>query len=441
MSDLGAHDGTCDRRGTIFATAWPAISRNDVDSLRRRKVAVRAGHLAMAFMVMAAVGSALLTSPGDYSAIEIATLSSASLIYVLWNAAGTRGVVTLMLWDKGMPPPVNARVPRCGALVYFTVQLALAGLIYGIADRGRVPNLVWLSLLPPVAYSVFLLEWRGIAVVSLLTMGMLVASFCRWHEVTFAAYAALAFSFAILFTIIFTMLAVQSETARNEVQRLAGELSEANRRLREYAVQAEELSATRERIRIAREIHDSLGHYLTVVNVQLEAARALWSGDPVRAHESLAKAQSLAQEGLQDIRRSVAALRTAPLDNKSLTEALRALAATDGQTSPAATFQFNGEPRELPSPVALSLYRAAQEGLTNARKHAQASHVRVVLDFRAESAVSVTISDDGLGAGNESHTAGFGLLGLRERAQLLGGTVRIQTAPGVGFTLTFEVPG
>jgi signal transduction histidine kinase len=361
--------------------------------------------------------------------------------YVLWNAVGTRGVVTLVLWDKGVPPPIAARVPRCGVLVYFSVQVALAGLIYWIGDRGRVPNLVWLSLLPPVAYAVFLMEWRGIALVSVLVMGILVASFCRWHNLMFAAYAGLGFSFAILFTIVFTMLAVQSEKARNEVQRLAGDLSEANRRLREYAVQAEELSANRERIRLAREIHDSLGHYLTVVNVQLEAAQALWSNNPARAKDSLAKAQTLAQEGLHDIRRSVASLRSSPLDNKSLTEALRALLAADSQTVPAPEFQVNGESRDLASPVALSLYRATQEGLTNARKHARASRVSVLLDFRSPSTVAVTVSDDGRGAAGVESSGGFGLLGLRERAQLLGGEVRVETAPGAGFKLTFEVPG
>ena len=438
---LNPQDAAGDRRGSILATAWPVISREDAASLRRRKVAVRAGHLAMAFMVLAAVGSALLAAPGDYSALEIAVLGVGSLGYVLWNAVGTRGVVTLLLWDKGVPPAISTRVPRCGALVYFSVQAALAGVIYWIGDRGRVPNLVWLSLLPPVAYAVFLLEWRGIALVSVLVMGILVASFCRWHNLMFAAYAALAFSFAILFTIVFTMLAVQSEKARNEVQRLAGDLSEANRRLREYAVQAEELSANRERIRLAREIHDSLGHYLTVVNVQLEAAQALWSNNPARAKDSLAKAQTLAQEGLHDIRRSVASLRSSPLDNKSLTEALRALLAADNQTVPAPEFQVNGESRDLASPVALSLYRATQEGLTNARKHARASRVSVLLDFRSPSTVAVTVSDDGRGAAGVGSSGGFGLLGLRERAQLLGGEVRVETAPGAGFKLTFEVPG
>ena len=438
---LNPQDAAGDRRGSILATAWPVISREDAASLRRRKVAVRAGHLAMAFMVLAAVGSALLAAPGDYSALEIAVLGVGSLGYVLWNAVGTRGVVTLLLWDKGVPPAISTRVPRCGALVYFSVQVALAGVIYWIGDRGRVPNLVWLSLLPPVAYAVFLLEWRGIALVSVLVMGILVASFCRWHNLMFAAYAGLGFSFAILFTIVFTMLAVQSEKARNEVQRLAGDLSEANRRLREYVVQAEELSANRERIRLAREIHDSLGHYLTVVNVQLEAAQALWSNNPARAKDSLAKAQTLAQEGLHDIRRSVASLRSSPLDNKSLTEALRALLAADSQTVPAPEFQVNGESRDLASPVALSLYRATQEGLTNARKHARASRVSVLLDFRSPSTVAVAVSDDGRGAAGVGSSGGFGLLGLRERAQLLGGEVRVETAPGAGFKLTFEVPG
>lgn len=426
--------------GRWFATAWPPILTGDSESLRRRKFAVRAGHLAMALMIVVAVGTTLFVEPEKLQAGRIYGLGLVSLLYVLWNLIGTHGIVTLVLWESGTPPSSEKRGPRFGGGRYFVVQMALAGLVYVIADQGHIPNLVWLVLLPPVAYAVFFLEWRGITGISLLTMSVLVLNAFRWHGWKFAAFAAVAFSFAVLFTLVFTLLAVHSEKARHEVQRLAGELTEANRQLRDYAVRVEELAATRERNRIAREIHDSLGHYLTVVNVQIEAARTMESVDPARARAALAKAQTLTQEGLQDIRRSLAALRSSPLDNKSLVEGLRELVASSCGAGTRAEFQLLGELRSLSSPAELSLYRAVQEGLTNVRKHARAEMARVILDFRVTKRVSVSVGDNGGGMAAGAESGGYGLLGLRERAQLLGGLLRVETAPRQGFTITLELP-
>jgi len=425
----------------VFATAWPAIAPNDSDSLRRRKFAVRAGHLATIIMILLTVGSAIAADLANFSTARLTLLGMASVGYVFWNLIGTKGIVALVFWEEATPPPVEARVPRCGALTYFTVQIALAGLVYLTADQGHVPNLIWLVLLPPVAYAVFLLEWRGVTFVSLFMIAFLAASASRWQGLTYTVFAAVAFSFAVLFTIVFSLLAVHSEKSRHDVQRLATELEAVNRRLREYAVQAEELAVTRERNRIAREVHDSLGHYLTVVNVQLEAARTLESSDPARARAAIAKAQAFTQEGLQDIRRSLASLRASPLDNKSLTEALQELVSTGNGAGLPAVYELQGTPRPLASPAELSLYRAVQEGLTNARKHAQAGQVRVILNFQSADKTSVSVQDNGLGADLEKAGGGFGLLGLRERAHLLGGTVQIESRPNAGFTLKLEVPG
>lgn len=440
MADTFRDETPVERGQPFWRTAWPEFSPADSESLRRRKFAVRAGHLAMMFMLFVAAGGAPLLASSDYTPLQLATLGVACVSYVLWNVVGTRGIVTLVFWERIEPPSLKMRQPKCGAPVFFAIQIGLAALIYLISDRGRIPNLVWLALLPPVAYAVFILEWRGIAAVSLLMLAVLVFSFRHWHDWIYAAYAGTAFSFAILFTVVFSMLAVQSEKARSEVQRLAAELREVNGRLREYAVQAEELSATRERNRIAREIHDSLGHFLTVVNVQLEAAHVLWSTDPARAQEAVLKAQAFAQEGLQDIRRSVASLRNSPLDNKPLPEALHELVAAAASEKPATRFSVLGTPRKLSSPVELALYRAAQEGLTNARKHSHAAGVQVALDFQAPQTVSLCVRDDGTGAADPAKSGGFGLRGLRERAQLLGGSLEIETAPNAGFILRFQVP-
>lgn len=427
----------------FLAAVWPVSTPADSETQRRKKQAVRSGQLAMVVMVTAAVAGAIVADFQRYSAPQVVGLITAALIYIGWSLHGTRNAVRLLLWEGGDPPGTAGLRDRRGRAVgYFSVQLGLAGLLYFLGDQGQATPLVWLVLLPPVAHSVILLSRPGIVVVSCVSIVILLWSVVRWHGWGLVPVAFLEFLFAVLFTIVFTLLAVSSERSRSDVQRLASELGEANLKLREYAVQAEELAATRERNRLAREIHDSLGHYLTVVHVQLEAARALSDRDPGRARDALAKAQSLTQEGLQEIRRSVSALRASPLDHQSLVEALRQLADESTAAGLAAEVEVLGAPRSLSPQAELALYRAGQEGLTNARKHAQARHARLSLDYGPVPGVRLTVSDDGVGASPAATAAGgFGLLGLRERVQLLGGTMTTRTAPGNGFTLEVEVPG
>jgi len=425
-----------------LANVWPRTLPADSELQRRNKLAVRAGHLAMVAMIGVAAAASVAAGFRQFSGAQLAALAVAALVHIAWSLYGTSGAVRLLLWAQAAPPPRLCRLPRCGALAYFSIHIALAGLVYHLGDRENVPTLIWLVLLPPVANSVFLLERAGSVLVSAATTLVFAGNVAYWHGWSAVPYALLAFLFALLFTLVFTSLAVTSEKAREDVQRLAGELGEANRRLRELAAQAEELAATRERNRLAREIHDSLGHYLTVVNVQLEAARALQTRDPARAAAALNKAQSLTHEGLQEIRRSVATLRASPLDNRPLAEALGNLLEECRSAGLAAEMQVLGAPRMLSPQGALTLYRAGQEGLTNARKHARAKSAQVVLDFLDATTVRLRVSDDGVGTTEtQGATGGFGLLGVRERAQLLGGIVRWQGLPNAGFTLEVEVPG
>ena len=157
--------------------------------------------------------------------------------------------------------------------------------------------------------------------------------------------ATMSFGAGILFVVVFTQVAVSEQRLRTEAERLAQELGEANRQLREYATQVEELAVARERNRMAREIHDSLGHYLTAVNMQLEAARAVLASDPAKAQDALSKAQGLTREGLADVRRSVAALRVGPADDRPLAEALAALVRESEAAGVPAALDVRGSPR------------------------------------------------------------------------------------------------
>ena len=422
-------------------TAWPAISAGDSDLQRRKKMAVRCAQLAMAAMVAAQVIVSLITNSEPAAYLRQSCLLVASPVYIFWCLYGMRDVVRRAFCspreeDSGQWQPR----PPFGAVIYFTVQISLAAGICYASANVRDKRLAWLVLLPPIAHSVILLRWTGVMLVTSLNVAVLAGLVVFWYGWKALPNSLLAFSFAVLFTLVFTLLSASSERSRLQMEKLAGELGEANARLRQHAVQVEELSVTRERNRLAREIHDSLGHYLTVVNVQIEAARTLWDQDPVRARDALAKAQTYTREGLQDIRRSVATLRASPLDNKTLVEALQQIVAENNGTGLPAELRVLGKSRALSSPVELTLYRAGQEGLTNVRKHAQARNAGLVLNFETATEVCLTVSDNGIGA-EQNITDGFGLLGLRERAQLLGGEIKVQTSPGAGFTLGIKVPG
>jgi signal transduction histidine kinase len=239
------------------------------------------------------------------------------------------------------------------------------------------------------------------------------------------------FLVSLVFLVGLSQAMVQAERAR-------AALDEANRRLRDYAAQSEELATARERNRIAREIHDGLGHYLTTIHMQIQAARGILATDRERAEQTLARAQQLAHEALGDVRRSVGALRAAA-DHPSLPAALAALAEAAHDAGLPTTFTMQGVERPLDPPEEQALYRAAQEGLTNARKHAAAAHAALTLDFGQPDRVRLTVADDGRGA--TTTDGGFGLVGLRERVQLVGGSLNVKTAPGAGLTLIAEVPG
>ncbi len=233
-----------------------------------------------------------------------------------------------------------------------------------------------------------------------------------------------------VFIVTFTEVAQSERQARQQLQ-------QANQQLAEYAAQVEQLATVRERNRLAREVHDTLGHYLTVINVQLEVVTKLIDSNPVRAKEAAAKAKQLASEGLGEIRRSVAALRPSPLEDKPLPEAIRTLIETSRDAGLMVTFEQNGAARTLSPEIETVLYRATQEALTNIRKHAHASAVSVRLAYET-GAVDLRIRDNGIGRqGDEDNV---GLNALRERVAALNGAVLAENHLEGGFVLEVTLP-
>ena len=215
----------------------------------------------------------------------------------------------------------------------------------------------------------------------------------------------------------------------------------------EHTRAAARLATTEERNRLAREIHDTLAQGLAAITLQLETADALAASRPERAQEAIRRALSLARSNLEEARRSVMDLRAAPLQNRTLPEALMSLAqksCDDGSVD----IQFVSKPNPafpaLPTRLEVGLYRIAQEALANACHHAQAQHIYVTLSVDDE-CVRLVVQDDGRGFDPDAVplVAGdrhFGLTGMSERAKLLGGAFCIQSEPGAGTFLSVYVP-
>lgn len=199
------------------------------------------------------------------------------------------------------------------------------------------------------------------------------------------------------------------------------------------------LARVEERARLAREIHDTLAQELTAIALHVEAAAATVRNDPARAEEWLSKALTLVRTGLEEARQAVVDLRMSPLAGRSLPEALGALArAFTAETGIRA--HVNAEEIPLAAAVEAELYRIAQEAFTNVRKHAAAREVEVGLRASGKH-VSLRIDDDGRGFSTRAGgRKGFGLLGMRERAKLIGGVLRIGARPGGGTRVTVTVP-
>ena len=204
-----------------------------------------------------------------------------------------------------------------------------------------------------------------------------------------------------------------------------------------------ELSTIEERNRLAREIHDTLAQGLAAITLQLETAEALMDADADlgRVRQNVSRALTLAQDTLEEARLSVLDLRAAPLEGRTLVEALTALgkdSAADG--GPPVDFETAGAPRALPPRIELGLYRIAQEALTNTIKHAEAQHAAMRLVTTANY-VQLLIEDDGRGFDpSRVSQDSYGLIGLNERARVMGGTLRLESSDGAGTRLEVNVP-
>jgi signal transduction histidine kinase len=211
-------------------------------------------------------------------------------------------------------------------------------------------------------------------------------------------------------------------------------LEAANARLTHYASTLESLTVSRERNRLAHELHDTLAHSLTAISVQLETVRAYWSVDRRKARQLLDDSLASTRSGVEETRRALKALRASPLEELGLRLALEELARTAAARGGMQLALSLPEPLPSLSPdVEQCIYRIAQEALENTVRHAGARILELGLALNGP-AITLTVADDGVGFDPAPGEQGahFGLLGMRERAELSGGELLVESRPGQG---------
>lgn len=219
-------------------------------------------------------------------------------------------------------------------------------------------------------------------------------------------------------------------------------LSEERGHLLEKTITAQE----EERKRIARELHDEWAQTLAALAVNLDQASKLLPRDMAYQKQQLNRTHTMAVDALKSLRQLILDLRPAMLDDLGLVPTIRWYAETHLETDGMAVdFHVTGSQRRLAPEIETALFRIAQEAINNIEKHAQAKRVAIDLEFQTDR-VSMSIQDDGRGFDvdqalpSEGRTRGLGLLGMRERAALLGGSLRINSQPGHGTRCWVEVP-
>jgi signal transduction histidine kinase len=252
----------------------------------------------------------------------------------------------------------------------------------------------------------------------------------------------------LTFTITLSQVLYRYSEQTERANHLLDQLQAANAELVAARQREKEMAITEERVRVARDLHDGLGHHLTALSIQLQAVEKLVKTQPDMAAEAAHNARSAVQAALKEVRQSVASLREAPADIQDLPQAIaRLVQDAANHTGLQTHFEQQGEAPDISTAAAMTLFRAAQESLTNVQKHAsEATRIDVQLVFQAGS-IRLSIQDDGshpdaclpedtpLGTGR-----GFGLAGLRERVHLLGGTLECGPAPQGGFRVALTIP-
>jgi len=357
-----------------------------------------------------------------------------------WYGLGLAAIVSLffamyhlVLFTDQYPWPITGR----RAVVYFGTQILVLALLVmynrSFAGLGFVLFAHATGVLPK--------RWWTLPMLAIL--GLMVAAWRLDHDILAGNWDDVGFLLMqfVFWNAVFVFFRLLGDRAQEQHELLC-QLQAAKAELERSAAQTEELAALRERTRLAREMHDSLGHALVVVNVKLEVAQRLYTKDPALGAAELTTTRELVRETMGELRRSLANLRAPLPDHHDLVAALqRMLTDISTRTQIDVSCDLPSDLAVLPPEISEVLWRVAKEALTNVERHAAAATVHVTLE-RLSSTLVLRIADDGSGIDPKmlQRPGHYGIIGMRERIAALDGSFAIQERPGGGTVVEVQVP-
>jgi signal transduction histidine kinase len=368
-------------------------------------------------------------------------------LYYVVNGLNALLVLGLAIWPSPRHWLGRAFLP--GVIILMSVspiiinQIFLAGMQPGPAS---IPENITLRLMPILFMALALTAWQY-----------------HWKQVVWFSLGLAAFRLGLYYVLPrpaaqptlppVTALTVQTisllvvgyfiTSLMRQLRAQHEALAQANEQLVHYAGTLEQLTISRERNRMARELHDTLAHTLSGLSVQLETVKAYLEVDPVTAQTLLDQSLAVTRSGLQETRRALKSLRASPLDDLGLVLAISQLAHSAAERANLKLDLSMPEPLPALSPdVEQCIYRVAQEAIANVVHHANARHLNVTLTCESDQ-VTLLIKDDGRGFDVcQGEQAGhYGLAGMRERAALIGADLNLESQPDHGTCLQLAVRG
>ncbi len=242
--------------------------------------------------------------------------------------------------------------------------------------------------------------------------------------------------YAIRNTITYSLVIISFYIGKKQLF-LNHQLKEMTQTLKDKNKELEEISILKERSRIAREIHDTLGHTLTGAIVQLEVARKMVKVDEDKAIEAIDKTQKITRDGFAEVKRAIKALRPIMIEDSSLEEALQALIEkTQNHCQVVIDAKIENDIIQEEN-VKITIYRIIQEAITNSIRHGEATEIKIRIKKADENAIMIQVTDNGRGCGTISE--GYGLKGIKERVGLLGGKMMVHSEYGKGFDMALTL--
>lgn len=348
-------------------------------------------------------------------------------------------LIGLEQWERAR---YGDAVPLRPAVAFLLLRIVLVQIVVAVDCSGYAA-----FLYPVIPFSAYFS--LGPHISNLLALATGIFYVWQYRPLAFSGeggvFNLMIFAILMLFMLLIARIIDSDERNHQNLELLLADLEASNVKLQLYADQVAELAATEERNRLARDIHDSLGHRLTVVAIQLEKALAYKDRDPAEAEQAILDAKQAASAALREVRRSVRSLRDTD-EAFSLRMSLAELVDEMENGRFSISYTFSGDEASYSRSVLMALYRSAQEGLTNIQKHAEATAVSLTASLE-EAEGKLILQDNGRGfdattlddLAVDPHDS-FGLQGIQERLELVRGQMQVISQPEKGTILQITVP-